>query len=46
MILKNYNFEKVEYKKGKMELKVLGIKKWFFEICDFIVSYVKELFEE
>lgn len=46
MIPRNYNPEILEYKKGKLELKKPGIKKWFSEICDSIVSHVKELLEE
>lgn len=45
MIPWNYNPEILEYKKGKLELKKPGIKKWFSEICDSIVSHVKELLE-
>ncbi|XP_052673407.1 heat shock 70 kDa protein 12A-like [Crassostrea angulata] len=46
VIPKDYNPEILECKKGKLELKVPGIKKWFSEICDSIVSHVEELLEE
>lgn len=45
-IPKDYDPEKLEYKKGKLELKMPIIKKWFSEICNSIVSHLKELLEE
>lgn len=45
-IPKDYDPEKLENKKGKLELKMPIIKKWFSEICNSIVSHLKELLEE